>query len=56
MSFFKVVENLSKREDGSAVKVMIHSLSVSDQPLSPIQVVKMTEALKSYKIEKFIDL
>jgi hypothetical protein len=43
-------------EDDRSVKVMIRSLSVSEQSLSPSQVVKMTEVLKTFKIEKFFDL
>ena len=35
---------------------MIHSLSISEQSISISQVVKMTEILKSFKIEKFFDL
>ena len=56
MSFLKVVENLAMKDDDRSVKFMIHSLSVYEQSLSPSQVVKMTEVLRNFKIEKFFDL
>ena len=56
MSFLKVVENLAMKYDDRSVKFMIHSLSVNEQSLSPSQVVKMTEVLRNFKIEKFFDL
>ena len=55
-SFLKVVENLAIKDDDRSVKVMIHSLSVYEQSLSPSEVVKMTEVLRNFKIEKFFDL
>ena len=58
MSFFRVVENLTNKEDNRSVKFMINSLLVTEEyffaPASQIE--KMTEILKIFKIQKFFDL